>query len=89
MCTARLLCPNQLTLKVHVKEISDATHLEPLDGISLGDLMRETDLGHFLLALRHSVTRTVEHNVKVHAVDAYKEVRHVEKRVPCSSKIFL
>lgn len=63
------------------QEISDRTHLEPLDRISLRNLVRETDLGHLLLALRHSVTRAVEHNVEVHAVDAYKEVGRVEKRV--------
>lgn len=48
---------------------SVANHLEPLDGVRLGDLVLVTNLGTLRLALRHAVSRPVEHDVKVHSVD--------------------
>lgn len=47
------------------------THLEPLDGVSLGDLVLVTDLGALRLALRHAVSWAVKYDVKVHSVDTW------------------
>lgn len=50
---------------------SNVLYLEPLDGISLGDLVLVTDLAALRLPLRHAVSGAVEHYIKVHSVDTY------------------
>lgn len=47
------------------------THLEPLDGVSLGDLVLVTNLGGLRFALCHAVSGAVEDDVKVHSVDTF------------------
>lgn len=52
---------------------NNSTHLEPLDGVRLGNLVLVADLGAFRLPLRNAVSRPVEYDVEVHSVNAWMD----------------
>lgn len=74
------ICALQAFLRYFVgtdndKKTTYGTHLEPLDGVRLGDLVLVANLRALRLTLRHAVSRAVEYDVKVHPVDTWAGAR--------------